>query len=48
MTSGRPACGVARAAHYVRFTSEAERAEMNDAIAAELGVAPVDLGGGAT
>jgi transketolase len=33
--------------HYVRFTSEAERAEMNEAIAAELGVAPVDLGGGA-
>ncbi|MBK5945542.1 transketolase [Rhodobacter veldkampii DSM 11550] len=30
--------------HYVRFKSEAERAEMNAAIAAELGIAPVDLG----
>ncbi len=29
--------------HYVRFRSEAERAEMNVAIAAELGIAPVDL-----
>lgn len=29
--------------HYVRFKSEAERAEMNVAIAAELGIAPVDL-----
>lgn len=31
--------------HYVRFKSEEERAEMNEAIAAELGIAPVDLGG---
>lgn len=31
--------------HYVRFKSEAERAEMNVAIAAELGIAPVDLTG---
>ena len=30
--------------HYVRFKSESERREMNVAIAAELGVAPVDLG----
>ena len=29
--------------HYVRFTSQAERAAMNVAIAAELGVEPVDL-----
>lgn len=29
--------------HYVRFKSEAERAEMNVAIAAELGIEPVDL-----
>jgi len=28
--------------HYVRFSSEAERAEANRAIAAELGVAPVE------
>lgn len=27
--------------HYVRFKSEAERAEMNRAIAAELGIAPI-------
>ncbi len=27
--------------HYVRFKSVAERAEMNQAIAAELGIAPV-------
>ena len=32
--------------HYVRFKSEAERAEMNEAIAAELGIAPVDLDAG--
>ena len=31
--------------HYVRFTSPEERAEMNAAIAAELGIAPVDLDG---
>lgn len=31
--------------HYVRFKSETERDEMNLAIAAELGVAPVDLKG---
>ncbi len=31
--------------HYVRFKSEEERAEMNEAIAAELGMAPVDLEG---
>jgi transketolase len=29
--------------HYVRFKSDAERDEMNAAIAAELGIAPVDL-----
>ena len=29
--------------HYVRFKSEEERAEMNAAIAAELGIDPVDL-----
>lgn len=29
--------------HYVRFTSPGERAEMNAAIATELGIAPVDL-----
>ena len=29
--------------HYVRFTSEAERAETNAAIAAELGIPPVPL-----
>ena len=29
--------------HYVRFRSEQERAEMNAAIAAELGVEPVAL-----
>ena len=29
--------------HYVRFKSDAERAEMNAAIAAELGIPPVDL-----
>ena len=28
--------------HYVRFKSEEERAEMNRAIAEELGIAPVD------
>ncbi len=28
--------------HYVRFTSEAERAEMNHNIAAQLGIAPVE------
>jgi transketolase len=32
--------------HYVRFKSAEERAEMNAAIAAELGVDPVDLGEG--
>ncbi|MCB5410351.1 transketolase [Pseudogemmobacter faecipullorum] len=32
--------------HYVRFKSEEERAEMNIAIAAELGIVPVDLGKG--
>jgi transketolase len=32
--------------HYVRFASDEERAEMNGAIAAELGIEPVDLGGG--
>ena len=32
--------------HYVRFKSEEERAEMNVAIAAELGIAPVDLSQG--
>lgn len=32
--------------HYVRFKSEDERAEMNLAIADELGVAPVDYGQG--
>ncbi len=32
--------------HYVRFKSEEERAEMNVAIAAELGVEPVDYGKG--
>lgn len=31
--------------HYVRFKSDEERAEMNAAIAAELGIPPVDLGG---
>ncbi|MBJ2150010.1 transketolase [Paracoccus sp. IB05] len=31
--------------HYVRFKSDEERREMNIAIAAELGIAPVDLGG---
>lgn len=30
--------------HYVRFKSEEERAEMNQAIAAELGIAPIELG----
>jgi len=30
--------------HYVRFKTEAERAEMNTAIAAELGIQPIDLG----
>ncbi|MBW7920668.1 MAG: transketolase [Rubellimicrobium sp.] len=30
--------------HYVRFRTAEERAEMNTAIAAELGIAPVDLG----
>jgi transketolase len=30
--------------HYVRFRSEEERREMNEAIAAELGIPPVDLG----
>jgi transketolase len=29
--------------HYVRFKSDDERAEMNAAIAAELGIDPVDL-----
>jgi transketolase len=33
--------------HYVRFKSEEERAEMNASIAAELGIAPVDLTEGA-
>jgi transketolase len=28
--------------HYVRFKSEEERAHMNSAIAAELGVAPIE------
>lgn len=30
--------------HYVRFKSDAERAEMNIAIAAELGIEPIKLG----
>lgn len=30
--------------HYVRFKSEDERAQMNQAIAAELGIAPVAIG----
>jgi len=29
--------------HYVRFKSDEERAEMNFSIAAELGIAPIEL-----